>query len=347
MINKKIKVAIIGCGAVGSRRKNLIEKNKSYSLVAISDIKFKKKKVIKKKVIFYKFYEDLLRSNDLDAVFITLPNYLASKVTIQCLKKNIHVFCEKPPARTVSEIKSVKKIKKKKPKLILKYGFNHRYHSSIQVAKKIIDSRKLGKVINFRCVYGKSKIKTFEAGGWRSKRKFSGGGILLDQGIHMLDLIRYFYGEFSEFRSCISNDYWNHDVEDNAFILLRDNKGVVAFLHSTATQWQHKFLMEITLQKGLIELGGILSGTKSYGKETIKILSKSDIKYKKKGKKYFFKTDKSWKEEVSEFGKLISKKNYKKYEGNIIDAEKIMITIDKIYRSDKKWYNFIKKNKWN
>ena len=103
----------------------------------------------------------------------------------------------------------------------------------------------------------------------------------------------------------------------------------------------------VTLKKGLIELGGILSGTKNYGKETIKILSKSDIKYKKEGKKYFFKTDKSWKEEVSEFGKLISNKNYKKYEGNIIDAEKIMITIDKIYRSDKKWYNFIKKSKWN
>ena len=335
MNNKKIRVAIIGCGVVGSRRKNFIEKNKSYSLIAVSDIKFKKKIVIKKRVIFYKFYEDLLRNNNLDAVFITLPNYLASKVTILCLKKNIHVFCEKPPARTVSEIKAVKKIKIKKPKLVLKYGFNHRYHSSVKIAKKIIDSKKLGKIINFRCVYGKSKIETFETGDWRSKRKFSGGGILLDQGIHMLDLIRYFYGEFSEFHSCISNNYWNYDVEDNAFILLRDKKGVIAFLHSTATQWQHKFLMEITLQNGLIELGGILSGTKSYGRENIKILSKSDIKHKKKGEKYFFNVDNSWKEEISDFGNLILKNNKKKYEGNIVDAESIMQTIDKIYRADK------------
>ena len=145
------------------------------------------------------------------------------------------------------------------------------------MAKKIIDSNKLGKILNFRCVYGKSKMITFETNDWRSKRKFSGGGILLDQGIHMLDLIKYFYGEFSEFYSCISNNYWNYNVEDNAFILLRDKKGVVAFLHSTATQWQHKFLMEITLQKGSIELGGILSGTKSYGSETLNILSKNDI----------------------------------------------------------------------
>ena len=160
----------------------------------------------------------------------------------------------------------------------------------------------------------------------------------------MIDLIRYLYGEFSEFYSCISNDYWNYDIEDNAFILLRDNKGVVAFLHSTATQWQHKFLMEITLQKGLIELKGILSGTKSYGRENIKILSKSDIRYKKTGEKHFFKVDNSWKEEVHEFGYLILKKK-KIYEGNILEAERVMSTIDKIYRADKRWYNFIKKLK--
>ena len=208
-----------------------------------------------------------------------------------------------------------------------------------------IDSKKLGKILNFRCIYGKSKMITFESNDWRSKRKFSGGGILLDQGIHMLDLIKYFYGEFSEFYSCISNNYWNYNVEDNAFILLRDKTGVVAFLHSTATQWQHKFLMEITLQKGSIELGGILSGTKSYGSEKITILSKNDIKNKKKGKTYSFNADNSWKEEIKEFSDLILKKKNKKAEGNIVDAEKIMLTIDKIYRADKKWYNsFIKNN---
>ena len=79
----------------------------------------------------------------------------------------------------------------------------------------------------------------------------------------MLDLITYFHGDFSEIHSCISNKYWKHNVEDNAFILLRDKSGVIAFLHSTATQWQHQFSIEITFQKGLIELKGILSGSKS------------------------------------------------------------------------------------
>ena len=213
---------------------------------------------------------------------------------------------------------------------------------SIKIAKKISDSKKFGKIINFRCVYGKSKIKTFEVGDWRSKRKYSGGGILLDQGIHMIDLILYFSGNFSEFISYISNKYWNYDVEDNAFVLMRNKKGVVASLHSTATQWQHKFSMEITFQHGFIDLKGILSGTKSYGKESITIISKHDVKKNEEGKKLFFSKDNSWKNEVDEFVKLIFYKR-KKYVGNIYEAENVMFTLDKIYRSDKKWFKYLKK----
>ena len=338
-----MRVAIIGLGIIGLRRKIFIDKNNFFKLTAVSDIKFNKKFSTRNQVNYYRNYNDLINNENLDAVFITLPNYLASRVTITCLKKNLHVFCEKPPAKSLSEIRKVKKIKLAKKNLILKYGFNHRYHSSIKIAKKISDSRKFGKIINFRCVYGKSKIKTFEVGDWRSKRKYSGGGILLDQGIHMLDLILYFSGNFSEFTSYISNKYWNYNVEDNAFILMRNKNGIVASLHSTATQWQHKFSMEITFQRGFIDLKGILTGTKSYGKESITMISKKDVEKNKEGKKLFFSKDSSWKDEVNEFAKLISYKK-KKYFGNIYDAENVMFTLDRIYRSDKKWYKYLKKS---
>ena len=338
-----MRVAIIGLGIIGLRRKIFIDKNNFFKLTAVSDIKFNKKFSTRNQVNYYRNYNDLINNENLDAVFITLPNYLASRVTITCLKKNLHVFCEKPPAKSLSEIRKVKKIKLAKKNLILKYGFNHRYHSSIKIAKKISDSRKFEKIINFRCVYGKSKIKTFEVGDWRSKRKYSGGGILLDQGIHMLDLILYFSGNFSEFTSYISNKYWNYNVEDNAFILMRNKNGVVASLHSTATQWQHKFSMEITFQHGFIDLKGILTGTKSYGKESITMISKKDVEKNKEGKKLFFSKDSSWKDEVNEFAKLISYKK-KKYFGNIYDAENVMFTLDRIYRSDKKWYKYLKKS---
>ena len=131
-------------------------------------------------------------------------------------------------------------------------------------------------------MYGKSKILASyhnriigTKDDWRSKKKLSGGGILLDQGIHLLDLLRFFNGDFQEYKSFISNKFWNYDVEDNVFALMRDKKGVIASIHSTATQWQHTFRIEITAKYALIELKGILSGTKSYGRESLRVFKKS------------------------------------------------------------------------
>ena len=251
----------------------------------------------------------------------------------------IHVFCEKPPGKNLSDIRSVRKVEKKNKNLKLKYGFNHRYHGSVKLAKKILNKGTYGKILNIRAVYGKSKIVSFEKNEWRSKKKFSGGGILLDQGIHLLDLISYLHGEFVEFKSFISNKYWKYDVEDNAFALMRDKKGIVASIHSTATQWQHKFNIEITLEKCLMTLSGILSGTKTYGEEKLVItLNNKNINKKPKIKIFKFKTDNSWRDEVDEFANIILKD--KKIEtGNTNQALEVMTMIDKIYKNDKKWKN--------
>ena len=175
----KLKTAIIGFGVVGKRRRIFIEKNKNYKIVAISDVRFKRN-FKKDGTSFFKKYQEVLKLK-LDCVFVTLPNYLAPKVTKDFLKKNVNVFCEKPPGRNVQDIVNVIKYEKKS-KAKLKYGFNHRYHSSIKMAKKIIQNKTYGKILNFRCLYGKSKIVTYGASEWRAKKKFAGGGILIDQG---------------------------------------------------------------------------------------------------------------------------------------------------------------------
>ena len=343
---KTLKTAIIGNGVVGKKRKLFIERNKNYKLLYISDTKFKKN-IKKKSITFCKNYKEILKQN-IDVVFITLPTFLAARVTLAFIKKGVHVFCEKPPAKNINEIKKVLKTSKKIPHIKIKYGFNHRYHSSVKLAKKIIKSKKYGEIINLRCLYGKSKIIkskkhgednrfTGAKGDWRSKKKLSGGGILLDQGIHLLDLLRFFNGDFQEYKSFISNKFWNYDVEDNAFALMRDKNGVIASIHSTATQWQHKFRIEITTKYALIELKGILSGTKSYGKESLRIIERlprssngSRIK-----KQYFFDKDNSWKEEIDEFANIVLKKLPVKT-GNIYDACMVMSMVEKIYRADKK-----------
>ena len=99
------------------------------------------------------------------------------------------------------------------------------------MAKKIIQKKTYGKILNFRCLYGKSKIVTYGPSEWRAKKKFAGGGILIDQGIHLLDILLFLNGKFEKVKSFISNKFWNYDVEDNAFALLKDNKGVIASIH--------------------------------------------------------------------------------------------------------------------
>lgn len=333
---KKLNTAVIGMGIVGKRRMHFIERNKNYNLVAVSDIGFKKD-FKKKNICYYKNYNSI-KNHKIDCVFVTLPNYLAPVVTCEFLKKNISVFCEKPPGRNISDIKKVIRIENKhKGKLM--YGFNHRYHGSVQVAKNIIEKKYLGEVLNIRGLYGKSKIVTYNKGEWRAKRKFAGGGILLDQGIHMLDIINYFCGPFNNYKSFVSNKYWNYDIEDDVFAIFKSLNGVIASIHSTAIQWEHKFRIEICLQKGSIELNGILSGTKSYGSESITIIKVKNNKFKNKitKKKISFNKDNSWKKEIEEFANiLINNEKNKGISSTSTEALAVMKMIDSIYKNDKK-----------
>ena len=334
----KIKTGIIGYGIVGKKRKKYINENENLELCAISDILFKEKSLSENGITYYKDYNDIF-DEDLDAVFICMPNYLTAPITIACIERNINIFCEKPPSRNLNELLSVKKIYDKNPNIKLKYGFNHRYHDSVNKAREIISSKKYGDIVNVRGVYGKSKIVNIDTG-WRSKREYAGGGILLDQGIHMLDMISLFVGDIIEVKSMISNAFWNKDVEDNAFALLRNKEGKIISIHSSATQWQHKFLLEITLEKCLLILSGILSGSKSYGKEELILISKTDDnKGSQSEKNYSFsQQDLSWKKEIDEFADSIIN-DHKIKNGTLEESMKVMKLIEEIYSKDTDWYN--------
>jgi predicted dehydrogenase len=359
---EKLKVGIAGYGVVGKRRRIYIDKHPNLETVAVCDVRFMDKafrentdviysnyKEIEKYseiskvsgkfadgVSYYSDYQSLFEQEKLDIVFVCLPNYLSPRVTIAGLENGCHVFCEKPPGRTVEDIIEVRTVEHAHPKLKLKYGFNHRYHYSVKKAKEIIDNLVFGEIINFRGVYGKSSIVPVK-NEWRSLKKYSGGGILLDQGIHMLDLFRYFCGDFEEVKSFVSNKFWNHDVEDNAYAILRDSKGRIGMIHSSATQWQHRFKLEITFEKGYIELSGILSGSKSYGQEKLVTIPRqndsqvgsmelSEINYLE---------DTSWNEEIIEFVDIIN--NDKPIEiGSSYEALKVMELVHRIYNADEK-----------
>ena len=332
---KKLKVGIAGYGVVGKRRHHFIKINPNMDVVAVCDQTFKDNYSLNN-IKHFNNYKDLLKL-DLDVLFVCLTNNVAAEVTICGLEKGLHVFCEKPPGRNVEDIKKVIEVEKKFPNLKLKYGFNHRYHDSVKKALSLINSGGLGEIINLRGLYGKSRVIPF-SGGWRSKREIAGGGILLDQGIHMLDLMRYFSGEFIEIKSFVSNSYWNHDIEDNAYAIMKDKLGRVAMLNSSATEWQHKFRLEIALTKGYINLSGILSGSKSYGEEKIVFGMRDEESNNGQMNSTIiqFLDDNSWKEEIDEFSdSILNDKKIKS--GTSQDALLTMKLLYEIYYNDKDW----------
>jgi predicted dehydrogenase len=334
-----IKIGIAGFGIVGQKRKACLDSNPNYSLIAVCDRKLDNATLIDNNVRCYTDYNDLL-NEDLDALLVCMSNDMASEVTKKGLEKGLHVFCEKPPARTVKEVQAVVDCESKNPSLKLMYGFNHRYHDSVEEALNILKSGEFGSVINIRGMYGKAKLITFNQPDWRTKRELSGGGVLLDQGIHMVDLIRLFGGDFDDVHSFVSNSHWGYDVEDNAYAIMRSKEGVVAMLNSSATQWRHRFHLEINLEKGSLILGGLLTGTKSYGSETL-IIVKADpdldlgdpkehtIRYNK---------DSSWDKEMELFAKYILQ-DEKVDSGSSHDALETMKLVYRIYYNDTKWRN--------
>lgn len=333
---KKLKVGIAGYGVVGKRRHHFIDLNPNFEVVGVCDQRFKGTGVFSEGVNFYQNYNQLLENEKLDVLFVCLTNDVAAAVTIAGLENNLHVFCEKPPGRTVTDVKKVRESESKHKHLKLKYGFNHRYHDSVREALRLVKSGELGQILNMRGVYGKSVIVSFESD-WRSKREIAGGGILLDQGIHMVDLMRLFAGEFEQIHSFVENNFWNHDVEDNAFALMKSKSGIVAFLHSTATEWRHRFNLEITLTQGTVILSGILSGSKSYGQETLKVVyrGEEDGGNPREQLTTFIK-DNSWRDEINEFADAIV--NNKAIEsGSSYDALKTMNLVFDIYTADAAW----------
>lgn len=334
--NKKLKVAIVGYGKMGKIRAACVKDCPDLELVAICEINPQDDLL---GIPIYQDYKLLLEYHP-DIVFICLPNKYASEAVCYFLNNRVNVFCEKPPGRNRKDVEMVLEAEKAHPGVKLKFGFNHRYHQAVLDAKSIIEKGRLGKILWMRGIYGKAGGNRYE-NGWRNNREISGGGILIDQGIHMVDLFRFFCGEFDEVKSFINQLYWPVEVEDNAFVLLRNKKRQVAMLHSSATQWAHKFLLDIYLEKGYITITGILSSSRTYGTETLKI---ARCIYDEEGYPLpnpsetinYYKDDLSWKMEIDEFVYSVIN-DVPVQGGTCLEAYKTMLLIEKIYDSDKQW----------
>jgi 1,5-anhydro-D-fructose reductase (1,5-anhydro-D-mannitol-forming) len=325
-----INCGIIGFGKMGKIRANAIENSGRGRVATVYDIDLPPDCVYP----CTSKADDIIKSKDIDAVFICTPNVYIPTLCIQSLTAGRHVFSEKPPgfnARHVEEVIAAERASFGKK---LMYGFNHRHHESIQRMKQVVDTGELGRILWIRGRYGKEVDKSF-FNGWRAKPELAGAGILLDQGIHMVDLMLHLGGAFDEVSAFVSNLFWKIDgIEDNVFAMFRSSKsGICASLHSTMTQWRYLFSLEVFLEGGALILNGLKTSSGAYGEEMLSI--KRNPSHLQDGRfeseeQIVYPIDISWQSEIKHFFDCIEKNQDVRY-GNTKDALNVMRIIDRIY----------------
>jgi len=269
-----------------------------------------------------------------DAAFVCTPNNVTPDLCIEGLRHCGHVFCEKPPGRNWEDFSRIADTAAAVPGHTLVFGFNHRLHPSVQAAKALIGEGGLGDVLYIKGTYGKSGGVRYRDN-WRNNRETSGGGILLDQGIHMLDLFHLFVGPLTLVDAVLVDAFWGCGVEDNAFLLLRSEQGVPAFLHSSATLWKHTFHLEIGCQDGYLAVSGFLSQSASYGREQL-VIGKRQFEDEAmalgnpREEIIYFDRDESWVNEVDEFIGAVKDRRPPRH-GTIDDARRVMEIIRDAY----------------
>jgi predicted dehydrogenase len=329
-----IRIGIAGYGYMGEIRHRNINDHADLQLAGVCD-PYRETLLQEKNIPSYKDWQTLVHDPSVDAVVVCTPNYMIPEIAVHAMNNGKHVFCEKPPGRNYADIARIREAEKRNPGVKLIFGFNHRHHPGITDAKAIIDSGSLGQILTLRGVYGKGGGYDYHQS-WRNDEKISGGGILLDQGIHMLDLFRYFVGDFTEVQGMRAITAFDIAVEDNAVVILRTERGQLAQLHSSATSWKHTFRLEIGCEKGYAVVSGLLSKTGSYGRETL-LIGRRPAQHEKiavgnpREETVYYDYDPSWNIEMAHFAECILTDTPIK-QGTSEDALRVMEIIDKVYQ---------------
>ena len=257
-------IGIVGCGMIGQKRAKAL--GSGGRLVACADIDIARAEHLAKGSDAKAFldWHELIELPEVDIVVIaTLHNSLA-EITLAAINAGKHVLVEKPAARSATELESAIAAAEKQ-NVKVHVGFNHRYHRALRKAKEIVDSGELGELMFIRARYGHGARIGYDRE-WRANPALSGGGELIDQGPHLIDLSRWFLGEFVEVQGFAHTYYWDMPVDDNGFMMLKTEKQQVAFLHASCTEWKNLFSMEIYGREGKLDISG-LGG--SYGVERL------------------------------------------------------------------------------
>lgn len=259
-----MNAAIIGCGLIGTKRAAALAGNCRIAVCADPIRERAERLAAQSGAAAETDWRGVLDYPGLDLAIVATPHDALASVTLAAVERGIHVLVEKPAARRTEELRPVMEAAARTGALV-RVGFNHRYHPALLKARELVDSGALGELMFLRARYGHGGRPGYDRE-WRARPEISGGGELIDQGVHLIDLSRWFLGDFTEVHGFAHTYFWDMPVEDNAFLTLKTAARRVAFLHASCTEWKNLFSFELYGRTGKLDISG-LGG--SYGVERI------------------------------------------------------------------------------
>jgi predicted dehydrogenase len=340
-----LRVGIVGCGLIGKRRA-AVARELGDRIVVVADIDAARARQVAEEsdCDWTADWQEVVARGDVDVVVVSTVNKVLAPVTIAAAGAGKHVLCEKPLGRNAAEAQQMVEAAQRAG-VLLKTGFNHRHHPAIWKAHELCSQGAIGPLMFIRAVYGHGGRPGYDKE-WRANPDLSGGGELLDQGVHVVDLCRWFMGDFVEAVGFTKTYFWdlghfsgadlnpqstirNPQLEDNAFALLRTADGRVAQFHTSWTQWKNRFTFEVFGRDGYLRVDG-LGG--SYGSETLTVGQRRPESGPPVEERFEFPgPDLSWQMEWREFTSAIREKRQPLANGE--DGLQVMRLIAAIYES--------------
>ena len=266
-----VGVAIVGCGLVGAKRAAALPGD--LALVSVFDPDVARAKSVSdtqgtepRVVEVASSARDAIEHADVELVIVATPHRELPVLACAALRAGRHVLVEKPGAADLAGAVAIAEAADATGRCA-RVGFNHRFHPALLEARRLIGTGDgvHGALMFIRARYGHGGRLGYERE-WRADAAVSGGGELIDQGIHLVDLTRFLAGDVALAFSDLRTAFWPMEVEDNAFLALDCASGAFAWLHASWTEWKNLFSLELMLERAKIEISG-LGG--SYGVETL------------------------------------------------------------------------------
>ena len=332
-----MKVGVVGCGQIGRRRAEVVHSSPTDELVGVADTDNGRSQALAADLTCRPAadWRELTDDPDIEAVIVATTHDALTPIAAAAVRQNKHVLVEKPMGRSAEEARRL--LAAVNSDHVIKVGFNHRHHPALSRARSLVDQGEIGRLMYIRCRYGHGGRPGYDQE-WRTDRALAGGGELLDQGIHAIDLGRWFLGEFTEASGFVSTCVWGaggvpseNAVEDNAFALFRTAAGQTMSLHASWTQWKNLFSFEVFGDVGHLLVEG-LGG--SYGTEKLTI-GRRNLKGGAPAEEVetFDGPDRSWELEWIEFTAAI--REGRQPLGNGHDGLAALRAVEGVYESSK------------